>query len=185
MFLNIGLLLGSIKYQYQEIRDSKKIEEKTELEYYTPFRNLVFSSFAAMIGEIICLTEDIDELFIGIGVHKHSSESYKKDYWDITPEFVERLNKILELNDGLKCNIYAPYATKFKETIIKDAIELEVPYKLTWTCYNPSLDSINDIIIYRPCNKCEACLERESQGIKAGVQDINDYSISMTRITDM
>lgn len=178
IFLNIGLLLGSIKNQYQEIRDSKKIEEKTELEYYTPFRNLVFSSLAAMVGEIVCLTEDLDELYVGIGVHKHSSESYKKDYWDITPEFVDRLNWLFQLNNGLECKVYAPYASKYKEAIIKDAIELNVPYKLTWTCYNPELlSSDENNTIYQPCNKCEACLERESQGIKAGVPDINNYHL--------
>ena len=78
--LDIGELLGSIKSQYQSIRDSGKVEDKTELEFYTPFRNLVFSSLAAMVGEIVCFTEDIDELYVGIGVHKHSSDSYKKDY---------------------------------------------------------------------------------------------------------
>ena len=66
--LDIGELLGSIKSQYQSIRDSGKVEDKTELEFYTPFRNLVFSSLAAMVGEIVCFTEDIDELYVGIGV---------------------------------------------------------------------------------------------------------------------
>lgn len=183
--LNIGELLGSIKKQYQTIRDSGKVEDKTELEFYTPFRNLVFSSLAAMVGEIVCFTEDIDELFVGIGVHKHSLDSYKKDYWDITPAFVEKLNEVLKLNDGIQCQVYAPYANEFKESIIRDAIDLEVPYKDTWTCYSPkvtgidySAESINSgYTLYEPCLKCEACLERQTQGEKAGVDDINDYEI--------
>lgn len=185
--LDLGSILGSVNDQYKSIRDSGKIEEKTELEYYTPFRNLVFSSLAAMVGEIMCLTEDLDELYVGIGVHKHSSDSYKKDYWDITPEFVDRLNWVLQLNDGLECKVYAPYADKFKEAIVRDAIELEVPYKLTWTCYNPNSTEIGigTHIIYSPCNICEACVERESQAQKVGVTDINNYSLSLTRITDL
>lgn len=183
--LNIGDLLGAIKSQYQTIRDQKKIEEKTELEYYTPFRNLVFSSLAAMVGEIICLTEDIDELYVGIGVHKHSSESYKKDYWDITPDFVEKLDAVFKLNDGLGCSVYAPYASEFKEAIIRDAIELDVPYKLTWTCYNPVETTYGDTTSFTPCLKCEACLERSIQGLKAEVDDINDYEINLERITNL
>ena len=183
--LNIGELLGSIKKQYQAIRDSGKVEDKTELEFYTPFRNLVFSSLASMVGEIICLTEDIDELYVGIGVHKHSSDSYKKDYWDITPAFVEKLNDVLKLNDGIQCRVYAPYANDFKEVIVKDAIDLDVPYKDTWTCYNPKVTGIDfseehpdtGYTLYEPCLKCEACLERQIQGEKAGVDDINDYEI--------
>ena len=183
--LDIGELLGSIKSQYQSIRDSGKVEDKTELEFYTPFRNLVFSSLAAMVGEIVCFTEDIDELYVGIGVHKHSSDSYKKDYWDITPVFVEKLNEVLKLNDGIQCQVYAPYANDFKEVIVRDAIDLDVPYKDTWTCYSPkvtgidySAENINSgYTLYEPCLKCEACLERQTQGEKAGVDDINDYEI--------
>ena len=183
--LNLESLLGSIKSQYQSLRDSKTIEEKTELEYYTPFRNLVFSSLAAMVGEIVCLTEDLEELYVGIGVHKHSSDSYKKDYWDITPQFVDQLNQIFALNDSLNCYVYAPYADKFKEAIIRDAIDLDVPYKLTWTCYDPVIFEMDDSIQHTPCNVCEACKERESQAQKCGINDINDYSISMTRITNL
>ncbi len=183
--LSIGDLLGNIKNQYQAIRNSKKIEEKTELEYYTPFRNLVFSSLAAMVGEIICLTEDIDELWVGIGVHKHSSESYKKDYWDITPGFVNALDTLFKLNDGLSVQVYAPYADEFKETIVRDAVDLDVPYKLTWTCYDPVLTTYGDTDSYTPCLKCEACLERQVQGVKAEVDDINEYEINLERITNL
>lgn len=183
--LDIGKLLGSIKEQYQAIRDSGAVEDKTELEYYTPFRNLVFSSLAAMVGEIIILTEDLSALYVGIGVHKHSSDSYKKDYWDITPAFVEKLNEVMKLNDGIKCRVYAPYAEDFKEAIIRDAIDLDVPYKDTWTCYNPKITGVDfseessekSYTLYEPCLKCEACLERQTQGEKAGVDDINDYEI--------
>ena len=183
--LSIGDLLGSVKAQYQSIRDSRKIEEKTELEYYTPFRNLVFSSLAAMVGEIMCLTEDIDELHVGIGVHKHSSESYKKDYWDITPEFVNSLNAIFQLNDGIKVSTYAPYASEFKEAIIRDAVDLDVPYKLTWTCYNPVETTYGDTTSFTPCLKCEDCLERQIQGLKADVDDINDYELNLEKITNL
>ena len=185
IILNVGNLLGSFKDQYQSIRDSRKIEEKTDLEYYTPFRNLVFSSLASMVGEIICLTEDLEELWVGIGVHKHSSESYKKDYWDITPEFVDRLNNVIQLNDGLRCKIYAPYASEFKEAIVRDAVDLDVPYKLTWTCYDPVKTVYGDTDSYTPCLKCEACLERSIQGLKAGVDDINDYEVNLERITNL
>ena len=178
--LNVGELLGSIKHQYQLIRDSGKVEDKTELEFYTPFRNLVFSSLAAMVGEIICITEDIDELYVGIGVHKHSSDSYKKDYWDITPAFVEKLNEVLKLNDGIQCQVFAPYANDFKEVIVRDAVELDVPYLQTWTCYDPVYsEMLNDKITVSPCRKCESCIERDLQGQKAGVDDINEYYVEL------
>ena len=187
--LDIGYMLGSFKDQYQKIRDNGLVHEKTELEFYTPFRNLVFSSVCAMIGEIQALNEDFKEIGIAIGVHKHSNKSYKKDYWDITPEFVKRLNSIFELNDGLCVSVYAPYVDEFKEAIIRDALDLDVPYHLTWSCYSPEVtENEIDGTIYeehRPCLKCEACLERESQGLEHEVYDINDYIITTTKIKDL
>jgi 7-cyano-7-deazaguanine synthase len=184
--IDIGLILGPFKAHYQTLRDSKLIEEKTELEYYTPFRNLVFSSICAMLGELIALTEDITEVAVAIGIHKHSTASYKKDYWDITPEFAEALDKLFKLNDVVKFSIYAPYADKFKEEIIRDALELEVPYNKTWSCYDPQiLDYTTYIQIAKPCLKCEACLEREMQAINAGVDDINDYELIIDSMPQM
>lgn len=172
---------------FKDLRDSGTIDESTELEYYMPYRNMVFTSICSMIGELLCLTnKDIDELAIGIGVHKHSDMAYKKDYWDITPEFVEKINAVVSLNDSLKVKIFAPYADKFKEDIIKDAIDLDVPYHLTWTCYNPKYENlINEIITVTPCRVCEACLERELQGQKAGVDDINEYEINIESKNDL
>lgn len=166
---------------FKQLRDSGAIEEDTDLEYYMPFRNMVFTSICSMIGELICIsTKDYDSLSIGIGVHKHSEAVYKKDYWDITPKFIEKINEVVMLNDSLPVSIFAPYADKFKEDIIRDAVDLDVPYNLTWTCYNPKYENlVNESITVSPCRVCEACMEREMQGIKAGVDDINDYYVDL------
>ena len=59
---------------------------------------------------------------------------------------------------------------------------LDVPYQLTWTCYNPKkevtefLDN-NIEVTATPCLECESCKERESMGAMAGVLDINQYAL--------
>jgi 7-cyano-7-deazaguanine synthase len=167
---------------FKDLRDNGKIGDTTELEYYMPFRNMVFTSICAMVGELISMNlEDIDELAIGIGVHKHSGDVYAKDYWDITPTFVEKIRAVLELNDALKVTCYAPYADGFKDDIITDAIELDVPYLNTWTCYDPVISEYSDLYVAHPCRKCESCIERDLQGQKAGVDDINDYHIEINK----
>ncbi len=164
---------------YQTIRDSKAVEEKTGFEYYTPSRNLLFSVIATVVGETAAIASGIDEVRIGLGVHKHVMY---KNYWDITPEFVDKLNNVLSLNDNLKISMYAPYANSSKSQIVKDAIRLEVPYKQTWTCYNPVITDIPDGKEYLPCHVCEACVERENAGKLAGIEDINDYFIKVEMI---
>lgn len=180
IYLDFNFLFGGIIKNFQNLRDSGEIEKSTELEYYMPFRNLVFGSISGMIGELLALTmgiDKIDKIDIGIGVHKHSAKNYKKDYWDITPKFIKSLNTIMELNDSASFGVYAPYAESFKDQIIIDCIDLQVPYKLTWTCYNP----IKDEDSFVPCLECEACKERESNGLEVGVFDINDYSVSLPK----
>jgi 7-cyano-7-deazaguanine synthase len=163
---------------YEKIRDNHKVEDATGHEFYTPSRNLVFSTLAAMIGEIAGIAEGLKEVKVGLGIHTHS-DVYSRDYWDITPEFVQRLNNVFALNDSMQVSIYAPYAEVLKSEIVKDAVRMGVPYELTWTCYNP-VKSINQMgEEYKPCLKCEACQERARAGEAAGVGNINSYSLTI------
>ena len=158
---------------YQEIRDSGLVEEATEMEFYTPSRNLLFTTLAAMIGEVAAIASGITEIKIGLGVHKHTQ--YGRDYWDITPEFVKKMNELFALNDCIQVSMYAPYADKTKSDIVKDAVELGVPILSTWTCYDPQ--EINGF--YLPCHKCEACVERQNAGNLANYPHINEYQIQI------
>lgn len=176
IYLDFNLLFGSVIKNFQKLRDAGTIEESTELEYYMPFRNLVFGSICGMLGELLAMTlgkDKITRIDIGLGVHKHSAKNYKKDYWDITPGFIEALRKVVGLNDALEVGVYSPYADHFKDQIIVDCVDLGVPYKLTWTCYNP----VKENGFFSPCLECEACKERESNGLEVGVLDINDYCL--------
>ena len=168
---------------YQRMRDSGKMLEATGEEFYTPSRNLLFMTFCTVIGEIIAINEEFSEIAIGLGIHKHSSENYKKDYWDITPLFAEKLQELLSLNDSVSITVYSPFVNEFKSGIIARAIELNVPMYITWSCYDPVITSqateYSDMVLntYTPCGKCEACLERNSQAKTIGIYDINNYSI--------
>ena len=52
-------------------------------------------------------------------------------------------------------------------------VEKEIPYELTWTCYEPQIEGE----YYVPCKKCQACVERENAGAKNNLTDINNYRI--------
>ncbi len=158
---------------YKTIRDSGAVEKATELEFYTPSRNLLFTTIAAMVGEIAAIASGNTEIKIGLGVHKHTQ--YDRDYWDISPEFVRKINEVFALNDCIDVSMYAPYADKTKDEIVKDAIGLGVPIELTWTCYDPQ--EVNGVFL--PCHVCEACVERQTAGDKASYPHINDYEISV------
>jgi 7-cyano-7-deazaguanine synthase in queuosine biosynthesis len=167
------------------IRENKEIEEVSSHEFYTPSRNLLFMAAASALGELAAIVKNYDKLYLGIGVHKHSDIAYGSEntqYWDITPEFILTLQNVLNLNDIIDIEIYAPYKEKFKSSIIEDMKKFKVKYKKTWTCYNPVEESIminsqTPAVTFTPCNKCEACIERALQAKDIITKDINDYTI--------
>ena len=170
--INIEKMFDDGMNLYGELRDSNIIKEKTGTEYYTPMRNLLFSTIGAMLGELAALGMNEEcEVYVGIGVHKHSN-IYKKDYWDITPEFVNRLNSLFQLNDTMPLKLYAPYANNTKAELVSDSIRLGVPYLNTWTCYNPSIKDASAV----PCLECEACREREKAFLANNIYNGNAYS---------
>jgi len=183
--INLNSIMKTTLDLYTNLRDNKIVASNTGLEYYTPSRNLLFTTIAAVIGEVAAMAKEIKELRIGLGVHKHLEY---KNYWDITPEFVKRVNKVLKLNDAIKVRMYAPYVELTKEDIIQDAINLKVPVLLTWTCYDPqetilevNREHMRVFSEFHPCEKCEACVERQKAGNKVGLSDINAYVIEMER----
>lgn len=180
--INLNEVIQKSLDTYQTLRDNNIVLEKTNEKFYTPNRNLLFMVLCATIGEIEALSNDYNELYLGLGIHKHSAQNYKKDYWDITPEFINRLKSLLELNDSMKVNIYSPFVDNYKSKIIETGLNLNFPLSLTWSCYDPiSEQAKNDQneTIYKPCLKCEACLERESQANIIGFYDINKYEIKV------
>ena len=189
--IDLTSVIGDTISIFQKNRDNGKAYSSTGMTYYMPSRNLLFMALSAVIGEIIANDEDITDLSLGLGIHQHS-DIYAKDYWDISPEFAEKLGELLSLNDNVNVTIYAPYANGFKSKIVDDVVRLKVPYKKTWTCYNPTLlntyhkqgdDELTQQ--YVPCMRCEACLERASQADKSELftnGDINDYMTEVGKI---
>ena len=173
--INLTSMFAEFTAIWQEMRDNN-LKEKAHHQFYMPSRNLFFAVLSAVIGEIIALNKDYKVVNVGLGIHKHNEKAYGKnhrDYWDITPEFAERLRSIFDLNDVVKVKVFAPFVDKTKADVVRRALELKVPYNLTWTCYNPSIKEGVAI----PCLTCEACIERELAGKEAGVEDINNYHL--------
>ena len=162
---------------WTDMRDTGKMKEKSDHTYYTPARNLLFAVISTVVGEIIALARDYETVNIGLGIHQHSVAAYgeHKDYWDITPEFANRLQHLLALDNVKNIELFAPFADSFKRDIVRRAIKLDVPWTKTWTCYNPQ----NEHGYWIPCEKCEACIERQIAGNEAGVPDINNYRIKI------
>lgn len=107
---------------------------------YVPFRNGIFLSIATALAE----REGAEAIFIGV-VEEDSS-----GYPDCTDEFISKFESSLNQGTAIeqKIEIKTPLVHLKKEQIVKEAIKLNVPLNLTWSCYQ-----LED----KACGVCDSC----------------------------
>ena len=130
---------------------------------YVPVRNTIFLSYALAYAEV----NNIFDIFIGVNALDYSG------YPDCRPEFIEAFEKMA--NKGTKfaqgnekIKIHTPLIDLTKAEIISIGTELNVDYKLTHSCYDPSKDGLS-------CGECDACILRKEGFIAAGISDPTNY----------
>ena len=130
---------------------------------YVPVRNTIFLSYALAYAEV----NNIFDIFIGVNALDYSG------YPDCRPEFIQAFEKMA--NEGTKfaqgnkkIKIHTPLISLTKAEIIKTRTKLNVDYKLTHSCYDPSFDGLS-------CGECDACILRKEGFTKAGISDPTNY----------
>jgi len=135
----------------------QKINPKEIPSTYVPARNIIFLSFAVSYAEAI----HADAVFIGANAIDYSG------YPDCRPEFLHAFQRAVKkgLKTGVQgrgIHIYAPLLRKTKAQIIRLGKKLNVPYHLTWSCYQGGK---------KPCGKCDSCFLRRRGFEEAGIKD--------------
>jgi len=125
---------------------------------YVPFRNTILLSICLAYAE----ANKCDVVYYGA----QQRDIY--GYWDCTEDFVERMNKVLELNRKNKIRICAPFLKLRKSEIIKVGLNLGVDYSLTWSCYKGG---------DKACGVCPTCVERLKAFSELGLKDPLEYEL--------
>jgi len=120
---------------------------------YVPFRNLIFLSIALSYAE----DNGIDEVYYAAQRQDYIG------YWDCREEFVQNLNKLIELNPKTKIKVLAPFINLRKSEVIKIGLELGIEYNKTWSCYKGEEE---------PCGICPSCTDRKRAFEEVGIYDI-------------
>jgi 7-cyano-7-deazaguanine synthase len=138
---------------------------KTIPATYVPGRNLIFLSIAAAHAEVV----GASLIYFGANVLDYSG------YPDCRPEFIRAFEAAVKEGtkagmEGHTLQVRAPLLMLTKSEIIRQGIELHVPFHLTHSCYDPAGDLA--------CGRCDSCVIRREGFAKAGVVDPIAYTIT-------
>lgn len=122
---------------------------------YVPFRNGLMLSAAASIA----VSVGANQIYYGA----HADDAAGNAYPDCSVRFTEAMNRAIYEGTGGKVNVIAPFVTFNKAAVVKKGLELGVPYKMTWSCYEGG---------DKPCGKCGTCIDRANAFKANGVEDV-------------
>ncbi len=125
---------------------------------YVPFRNGIFLSIASAIAE----KESASAMYIGV-VQEDSS-----GYPDCTNSFINSIQKAINegTKDSTNIEIITPLVDLSKAQIVQEAIKLNVPLELTWSCYKEEDEA---------CGVCDSCRLRLNGFNEANSKDPIKY----------
>lgn len=115
----------------------------TPVSTYVPFRNGLFLSSAASIA----LSNGCEIIYYGA----HSDDAAGNAYPDCSSDFNDSMNRAIFLGSGNQLHIEAPFVNLTKAQVVKKGLELNVPYEMTWSCYEGG---------NKPCGVCGTCRDR-------------------------
>jgi 7-cyano-7-deazaguanine synthase len=131
---------------------------------YVPGRNLIFLSLAAAHAEVV----GASVIYFGANVLDYSG------YPDCRPEFIRAFEVAVNAGtkagvEGKSLHVKAPLLMMSKAEIIRQGIELGVPFDLTHSCYDP----VGELA----CGRCDSCLIRREGFAKVGIADPIKYAV--------
>lgn len=165
LFLDLGLIFqysncSLLQQSTEDIPEESYAEQiektggETPVSTYVPFRNGLFLSAAASIA----LSRDCEVIYYGA----HADDAAGFAYPDCSPVFNNAMNTAIYEGSGHQLRIEAPFVSKNKSDIVALGLRLNVPYELTWSCYEGG---------NKPCGKCGTCIDRAAAFAANGVTD--------------
>ncbi|MEE3200012.1 MAG: 7-cyano-7-deazaguanine synthase QueC [Planctomycetota bacterium] len=131
-------------------------EDESMKQTVVPNRNMLLLAVAAAWA--------ISEKADSVAYAAHSGDH--AIYPDCRSEFADALGGAIALADWHKVELLRPFVDKTKEDITRLGAELEIPFELTWSCYQGG---------EQHCGACGTCIERREAFLLAGIPDPTQY----------
>ena len=148
-----------LDWSNDEIPEKSYVEQLIErngspVSTYVPFRNGLFLAAAASLA----VSLGCEVVYYGA----HKDDAAGNAYPDCGAEFNEYISKAIYTGSGQQVKVVAPFIDKTKADIVRVGLGLNVPYEMTWSCYEGG---------DRPCGKCGTCIDRIEAFRKNGRED--------------
>ncbi len=155
--VNLSAWGGSSLTDLKQSVHSKGVIEGIIPNTYVPGRNTVFIAIGLSLAE----AKQANHLVLGINAMDYSG------YPDCRPDYLEEFQKLANLaskagREGKGIKLWAPLIQFSKLQIVQEAIRLQIPINLTWSCYNGN---------QKACGICDSCRIRDEAIHKAGYAD--------------
>lgn len=116
-----------------------RLDDETPRAVWVENRNGIFVNVAAFYAA----EQGWDSVVVGFNREEAAA------FPDNSAEYVDRINRALELSLGRCVRVVAPTLGMTKREIVERALALDIPWELLWSCYRGG---------NLPCGSCESCL---------------------------
>ena len=155
------LMKGGEEIEHASYAEQIKEHGEGRVATYVPFRNGLFLSIAAAVADSLFPGEKV-EIFYGA----HADDAAGRAYADCSPEFAEAMDRAINIGTYGNITVNRPLINLNKAGVVKIGLGLNVPYELTWSCYEGG---------EKQCGTCGTCIDRKAAFEANGVKDPVEY----------
>lgn len=148
------LLSGRAEIEHGDYAEQVARANGKPVATYVPFRNGLFLAHAAAIAI------SVGAQYIMYGAH--ADDATGNAYPDCSPDFITSMDAAIYEGSGWTCRLCAPLASMNKAGVVALGVSLNVPFELTWSCYEGG---------DKPCGKCGTCIDRAKAFAANGIAD--------------
>ena len=152
------LIKGNSDVPEGDYKEQQEAQGFPTVSTYVPFRNGLFLAMATSIA----MSRGSDIVMYGA----HKDDSAGSAYPDCSPMFEFFMNSAVKEGTAGAVRIEAPFIYDNKAWVVRQGIEMNVPYEMTWSCYNGG---------DKPCGKCGTCIDRINAFKENGIDDPLEY----------
>ena len=154
------LLKGRSDIPQESYSEQLKNTNGAPVSTYVPFRNGLFLSSAASIA----LSKKCSVIYYGA----HRDDAAGNAYPDCSVEFNDAISKAIYIGSGNELKVVGPFVNMTKAEIVALGHKLNVPFELTWSCYEGNECA---------CGKCATCIDRKKAFELNGLKDPIKYEV--------